>query len=332
MAKLISVQIHESEFPDRFSAEWKAGFRERNIRPKFHYQSHKQTQRWLRLFEAYSPFQRDPGAAAAYALAFEFLSRSLPDRRVVLVGLGCGGGQKDSQLLDQLHAAGKTVSYVPMDVSPGMVITSARRLQGRAGCAACHPVVLDLAQTADLSQVLASTVGESEARILTFFGMIPNFEPESAAARLASVLRPPDLLAFSANLAPGDDYGAGVRRVLPQYDNPPTREWLMTFLTDAGFEREDGELRFSVESPASAPGLLRIVADYHVLRERCLGFEGEEFRFRPGEAIRVFFSYRYTPALVRVLLARHGLLVVADWTAANGEEGLFICRRGGESF
>jgi hypothetical protein len=69
------------------------------------------------------------------------------------------------------------------------------------------------------------------------------------------------------------------------------------------------------------------VAHYHLACERSLWFEGEEFRFRPGDALRVFFSYRYTPSLARALLARHGLLVQAEWTAASGEEGLFVCQR-----
>jgi len=82
--------------------------------------------------------------------------------------------------------------------------------------------------------------------LITFFGMIPNFEPQLILPRLAALVRPADHLLFSANLAPGSDYAAGVRQVLPLYDNALTRDWLMTFLTDLGVERDDGELRFSI--------------------------------------------------------------------------------------
>ena len=51
----------------------------------------------------------------------------------------------------------------------------------------------------------------------------------------------------SANLAPGPDYAAGVRKILPLYDNPLTRDWLVTFLLDLGVEATDGELGFSIE-------------------------------------------------------------------------------------
>jgi L-histidine N-alpha-methyltransferase len=77
--------------------------------------------------------------------------------------------------------------------------------------------------------------------------MIPNFEPQIILPKLASLVRPKDFLLFSANLAPGNNYAAGVKKVLPQYDNPLTRDWLMTFLLDLGVERGDGKLRFKIE-------------------------------------------------------------------------------------
>ena len=77
--------------------------------------------------------------------------------------------------------------------------------------------------------------------------MIPNFEPQVILPRLAALLRPADYLLFSANLAPGADYAAGVQRILPLYDNALTRDWLMTFLLDLGVETADGELRFVIE-------------------------------------------------------------------------------------
>ena len=74
--------------------------------------------------------------------------------------------------------------------------------------------------------------------------MIPNFEPQNILPKLAALVRPEDFLLFSANLAPGENYAAGVKKVLPQYDNPPTRDWLLTFLLDLGVARGDGELQF----------------------------------------------------------------------------------------
>jgi L-histidine Nalpha-methyltransferase len=155
--------------------------------------------------------------------------------------------------------------------------------------------------------------------------MIPNFEPQLILPKLASLVRPKDFLLFSANLAPGKNYAAGVKKVLPQYDNPPTRKWLLTFLLDLGVERGDGELIFKIENGVA--GLKRIVARFHFTRTRRIRLESEKFEFHRGESLRLFFSYRYTPALVRKNLARHGLEVLDEWITQSEEEGVFLCCR-----
>jgi len=144
--------------------------------------------------------------------------------------------------------------------------------------------------------------------------------------RLASLVRPADYLLFSANLAPGADYGAGVQQILPLYDNALTRDWLLTFLTDLGIQQDDGELRFGIETDPAGSGLKRVAAHFHFTHPRCLEM-GERFDFRPGETIRLFFSYRHTPDRVRALLASHGLAVLDEWLTKSGEEGVFLCHR-----
>jgi len=99
----------------------------------------------------------------------------------------------------------------------------------------CFPFVCDLATADDLPANLGSRFTFHVSRITTFFGMIPNFEPQIILPKLASLVRPKDLLLFSANLAPGNNYAAGMKKILPQYNNPLTRDWLMTFLLDLGW-------------------------------------------------------------------------------------------------
>ena len=162
------------------------------------------------------------------------------------------------------------------------------------------------------------------ARLIAFFGMIPNFEPGVILPRLAELVRPADYLLFSANLAPGADYAAGVQRILPLYDNPPTREWLMTFLRDLGVAASDGELCFTVEDDPAGSGLKRVAANFRFVRSWEIMVDAERFRFAAGEAIRLFFSWRHTPALVRALLEQQGLLVLDQWITKSGEEGVFL--------
>ena len=186
----------------------------------------------------------------------------------------------------------------------------------------CFPFVCDLATADDLQKSLVTR----HASLVTFFGMIPNFAPQEILPKLAALVRPQDWLLFSANLAPGKNYAAGVKQVLPQYDNALTRDWLLTFLTDLGVERGDGKLFFEIKDDA-LNGLKRITANFHFTRAVRIKLENETFEFLGGESIRLFFSYRYTPARVRKILSRQGLQVREEWISQSGEEGVFLCRR-----
>jgi hypothetical protein len=121
------------------------------------------------------------------------------------------------------------------------------------------------------------------------------------------------------------DDAAGMAKILPQYDNALTRDWLLTFLLDLGVERADGALEMGVETGGS--GLKRVVARFRFHRRRRLQIESKSFEFRRGEVIRLFFSYRYTPSRVRQALGRQGLSVLQEWVTPSGEEGVFLCAR-----
>jgi len=299
----------------------------RRINHKFHYDSVKQTVKWLALHELLSPFRRDPDCARIYEESFSSMARTIPSRRVLVVGIGCGGGQKDTELLRRLHAEGKQAVYVPVDVSTPMVIVAAQTAQTVLSRTDCHPVVLDLGMTDDLAGVISSVSDDDTPRLLTFFGMIPNFEPQSVLPRLAAALRKDDWLALSANLSPGEDYRAGTEFVLTQYDNAPTREWLLTLLYDLGFERDDGKVRFGVENPPDHSDLFRIAAYFDLTRPRHIRVDNAEFQFQSGESIRLFYSFRYTPERLRAILAGFGLQVIEAKISKSQEEGVFICRR-----
>jgi uncharacterized SAM-dependent methyltransferase len=182
-----------------------------------------------------------------------------------------------------------------------------------------------LATAKDLSLVFAGQSPPNTPRIITFFGMIPNFEPNQILPKLGSLIRPKDFLLFSANLAPGTNYATGMGKILPQYDNPQTRDWLMTFLHDLGIGKNDGKLHFKIELMANR--LKRIAADFLFKHPRRIEIQDKAFDFAAGESVRLFFSYRYTPERVCKVLARHRLEVCEQWIAKSEEEGVFLCRR-----
>lgn len=331
MDSLAHVAIHCSQFPDRVRQDLFSSLRARRINHKFHYDSIKQTQQWLALHQAYSPSRTDADCAAIYDRSFVETAQRFTGDEVHVLGLGCGGGQKDTRLAKLLMDSGKKVSYTPLDVSTAMVLVARQAALQVLGTDRCFPLVCDLATASDLSVVLdnwpqalhpSSNRPARTSRLITFFGMMPNFEPEEILPRLAALLQPGEHLLCSANLAPGSDYATGVQRILPLYDNALTRRWLMIFLLDLGMEITDGKLEFVIEE--GSRGLMRIVTHFRFESARSIQIGEEKFAFKKGESIRLFFSYRYTPELVRAGLNDHGLEVMHQWLAPSGEEGVFL--------
>lgn len=320
-----NLLVHESQFPESIRRDLLGSLRSRAVNHKFHYDSVKQTQKWLALHQQFSPTRNDADCRAIYGQGFRAATAGIRSRRASVIGLGCGGGQKDTRLLKLLKASGKKIFYTPCDVSAAMVLTARKSALAVLPESNCFPFVCDLATAKNLRDAFSSRLMPHASRLFTFFGMIPNFEPGDILPKLASIVRLADLLLFSANLAPGKDYCAGVQRILPQYDNELTRDWLMAFLIDLGVEKSDGDLRFEIETMRN--GLKRIAAHFHFRHPRRVNAEGETFHFKKSQKIRLFFSYRYTPSLITKTLAHYGFQVAGQWIAKSQEEGVFLCRR-----
>jgi L-histidine Nalpha-methyltransferase len=344
MSSLVNVAIHSSQLPEGVWADLRASLRSAQINHKFLYDSVKLTQKWLALHQAYAPARTDPNCVEVYERGFAAAASQFSNRRVSLVSLGCGGGRKDLRALQLLQHHTEEVSYLPMDVSLAMVMAARQTVLGSMPGLKCFPLVCDLGKAEDLPAILddllksadeawptpksgtsGGRAGVPSSRFITFFGMLPNFEPQVVLPRLAGLVRPGDLLLLSANLAPGPDYAAGVERILPLYDNPLTRDWLMAFLLDLGLEKGDGNLRFVIEEVPPI-GLKRVAACYQFARDREVVLETERFQFLRGQSLRVFFSFRHTPRLVQSLLEDHGLQIIDQWITPSEEEGVFLAK------
>lgn len=247
--------------------------------------------------------------------------------RIQLIGLGCGGGQKDTRLLTLLCEQGRELFYVPVDVSTPLALVARNRALSVIPAENCSPLVCDLAEVEELGALLDTFAVPGASRMLTFFGMMPNFPPKVILPRLTSAVRGSDLLLFSANLAPGPDYASGVERILPLYDNEMTRDWLVTFLLDLGVKRADGQVEIGIAELPEEDGLRRVEAWFHFQRSASLRIDDDEFAFEPGEKVLLFFSYRHTVATIEALMSSQGLRIVENWIAASGEEGVFLATR-----
>jgi SAM-dependent methyltransferase len=243
------------------------------------------------------------------------------------IGLGCGSGHKEARVAAALAAQGSSVTYLPLDVSVPLVLISREAALAQLPNLTVHPIAADLTDASDLSSVINPLLPAGAGRFFTLFGMLPNFEPEFIFGRMASWLRPGDRLLFSANLAPGPDLEAGVRAVLPQYDNPETKAWLRTLLEDHGVSADCGSVVFHIEPVHGFPGCARIAADWVVSQSSELVLDGESFPLLPGERLRLFFSCRHTPGSIEFGLRSHGLRLAQSWIAGSGEEGVFYVER-----
>lgn len=329
MSSLVPVAFHPSQFPDAVRNQWRASLAARRMNPKFHYDTVRRAHRWLAVHTAHSPAVTDPGCLGAYGRAFEAVADELEGDDVEVVSLGCGGGQKDVRLLQSLAAAPRRLAYVPLDVSAPLTLIARAAALGIPGLGDIRPIVADLAEASDLAAALGEPGTGATVRLVLFFGMLPNFEPGILIPRLAGLLRPGDVLLLSANLAPGAAMEAGVRRVLPQYDNPETRRWLGTVLEDHGASLRTDALQFAIEQDPGIPDVRRIVADWVVAEDTALLSDDEAFPLRRGEHFRLFTSYRHTPDAVRRLLGAAGIRVDGAWTSPSGEEGVFLARKAG---
>ncbi len=315
--------VDPSQFPDKVRADLHESLRTRKINHKFHYDSYKQARKWLALHEAYSPARQDSDCEKIYHDCFNAAAK-LANNYFQLNGLGCGGGQKDLSFLELLKRQGINGFYLPIDVSLPLVLTTCQ-LTGNA-VTSLKPIVCDLAQSTDLAPHLHTHNCVSPfTHFNTFFGMVPNFDPEVIFPKLATLVHYDDLLLLSANLAPGSDYAAGVKAILPQYDNELTADWLMTFLLDLGVERADGRVSFSIEE--ADRGFRRVVAHFEFVNSRSIRIGDESFEFQKGERVRLFFSYRYQPQQVVQLLKESRFTVIDQWITASVEEGVFLCRK-----
>jgi len=324
MPPLIRVNIHASAQPHHFAAALRRSFERRCIDPQFHYLSIRQSQAWLALHRQYSPFAASSTGMDVYHSAFDWLAKNLPGEAVELVSLACGGAEKERQLIKFLRRAGKDVRVTVSDISLPLVLEGYQTLCAEPGVTGIEAVTLDILEADDLNALLTMGRARETNRVVTCFGLMPNTDPQRIAARLASLPAKNDVLLVGANLVPESDYEQNTRAALSGYDNDATRQWLGILLQDVGFERDDGEISFGVEPCASLPELLQIVGHYRLRQDRTIELGGP-LKFSAGERLRLFFSNRYTPNLLRRVFESQKMKILGEWVSAEKNEGIIAC-------
>ncbi|OZH53846.1 hypothetical protein AFK68_14865 [Hydrocoleum sp. CS-953] len=327
-AKFEQVFVHPSQFPDQVYQDYLVSFSGKQINHKFHYDSVKQSQKWLKIHQEYSPSRNDRDAINTYEKCFQKTAETLDKfSSIQLIGLGSGGGTKDSLLLSYLSNQRRELIYYPLDVSLSLAIISAQKARSSLTELSVQPIVCDLLHADDLMFQIQKR-DEQERRIITFFGMIPNFYPQQIFPTLNNFLNEGDLLLLSANLAPGSDYVQGIEKILPQYDNELTKDWLITVLEDVGVNHENGNIQFGIKDDEENPNLKRVNADFELNNDVSFKLDDELIEWKSGDKIGLFFSYRYTTTKLQEILSSYGINILNYSESANQEEGVYLCQKG----
>lgn len=320
----VTVTFHDSQYPAQITAQVHQGLLTRRLPGKLLYDSPAQAQRWLTYHQAYSPSRTEPELLGLYQQAFRAAVPALPASPLHYMSLGCGGGTKDALFLQQALSLCPRVHFTPMDASAALVVETMLRVQQTFPHLHCAPLVVDLAGEPDLEPWLAQQETGTSSRVLTCFGMLPNFDYQTFLPYLRRLMRPTDLLLLSANLSP-TPYPVSVPRILPQYDNSWAHAWFTGLLDSLGFAASQVHLTVTA-TPLQPDGhLWQIRADARVLQSFTLALDGAAFPFAAGEVLQVFFSTRFTPQVMPQLLAAAGLVVTQSWLLASHEEGIYLC-------
>ena len=252
---------------------------------------------WKKVHHSCSPFLKRRAVRRLYQSPAAVLRKKLASS-YSLIALGCADGAKESLLLKKLPPP---AFLLAADTNLTLARRAVRHLPARKKT--CREI--------DLSQPLpAFHLPPSTHRVFTLFGVLPNLEPLPLLRRISGIMKSGDLLLFSANLAPGKSALAGARKVLSQYDNPPTRRWLEAAICRYRPKLPRGRLDFSVQPDPRQHSLARI-----------------EARWITGQGTWIVFSSRRpTVAQVETWISKAGLSTAARFLDPRGEEALWLVR------
>jgi uncharacterized SAM-dependent methyltransferase len=320
------VAVHESASPEFLRKQILAALHQSRIHPCLLYSGLRQSSLWSALYRAFSPAQRDAGCIAMYQAAFNRVIERFSGNVAHIVSLACGDGSKDVRGLQQIRASDRAAIYTPVDISLEMVLTAARAAGSVVRGLQTTPLMCDLPNCSVLPAILKGFDPSGAERLLLFLGTIHNYWPPDILRSVLYPLRSQDQLLIGANLAPEETYDEALREILTQYDNKPTRLWLMGGLSELGLTDLDGELRFEIRT-SPIPTLKRIEASFTVNRSKPVRIFDQEHQLKAKQELSVFFSHRFTLKDMAEFLQSAGLTVCETWMGAAGSEGLFLCKR-----
>lgn len=252
---------------------------------------------WQKVHLACSPYVLRRSVQKLYEHPAPILRKLLAGKSYHWIALGCAEGQKEFLLSKRIPPS---ASFHAADTNLHLARRASRRLI--APKKSYTPI--DLTSPCLPSSILRIP----KPWLITLFGVLPNLNPLPLLRRLRREMQPGDLLLFSANLAPGKSGFVGARRILPQYDNPPTRQWLERAVQYFRPRLFNGHLEFGVFADPHQRSLARIEARWISSRRKSI----------------VFSSRRPTTFQVESWIVSARLRKLSRFIDPDGEEGIWL--------
>ena len=254
---------------------------------------------WKKVHLSCSPFLHRTELQRLHCLPSTRIRKHFGRQSYSLLALGCADGTKESLLLKKLP---KPASLLALDTNLSLARRAARRL----------PAFQKSAHRADLTSSLSLQFLWSRLSphptLITLFGVLPNLNPLPLLRSIRRLMKKDDLLLFSANLAPGQSSHTGALRILPQYDNRPTRNWLEAAILRYRPKLPKGHLEFGVFPDPKQKTLARIEARW----------------ISPHKIHTVFSSRRPTSSQVEAWIRSAHMRKLERYLDSLGEEGLWL--------
>jgi uncharacterized SAM-dependent methyltransferase len=321
----IDIEFHSSVWGQTSISALSQALRQRDLPSSFLYKGAYSSCLWERLHLAHAPSCQEAAEVSLHAQGIGFLKTQLPDSVFHLVSLGCGLAEKEMLFFRQLGDRIASVRLV--DVSVELACEAKRRLSAIQSGLSIHATVADLSQSVRWKDL----VGEAGTtpRVITLFGMVPNFDPTVLFERLSALMHSGEWLLLDANLIPdstaSDEWVP--ESILFQYDNKECRQWLVASLAELGIYTSSGRLVFSSDVVEAGVSLPRIRADFEFEEDVSIAIASEDLFFKRGERLRVFHSIRYRRDVLPMLLRRAGFETIESWFSLSGEDGVYLCRK-----
>ncbi|MEM9445399.1 MAG: L-histidine N(alpha)-methyltransferase [Verrucomicrobiota bacterium] len=318
----LSTWVHKSQFLTTHQKSLRDSLINKQIAPKFHYLSYRQSQRWSKLHKAYSPVAIHSEGKRLYEKAFDYVTKLLADQECVEVtSLGCGAGNKDMILLEALLRTGNHISYLPSDISLPLVTQASLEANKLSRCKVLRGSIGDFLQAEDLNALVGQRK-KDKSRVFLFLGMIPNMSPAHALAKLSHGLELGDILIISANLLGDqmDEHG-----LITQYDNPETKHWLECFWDDLDVPEDTWNWEFNLCN-AAVQGInyLRVEVNALFNDDLDINYERNVIKVEARESVRTFFSNRFSSEAFTELVEKHSFKVKHVELLPDQSEGVWV--------